>query len=70
MSKQLSEDQQETWDALTDGCEHKELVFGSGDYYIFCGECGRSWIMEDNWKHNIGRGSQLSGEKRIKPNGE
>jgi len=48
-------------------CEHKKLMFGSGDYYIFCEECHKSWIMEDDHKNNVGLISQhLSGEFREK----
>ena len=25
-------------------CRHDKLIFGSGDYYVFCEECGRSWV--------------------------
>jgi hypothetical protein len=24
-------------------CEHKVLMFGSGDYYVFCKECAARW---------------------------
>lgn len=24
-------------------CDHKELWFGSGDFYIFCQNCGARW---------------------------
>lgn len=47
MNKKLPDDLLDTWEGLTDGCEHEELVFGSGDYYIFCGTCGHKgyrWI--------------------------
>ncbi len=25
-------------------CKHETLMFGSGDYYVFCQECGDRWI--------------------------
>ena len=25
-------------------CEHKTLRFGSGDYYVTCKDCGRTWV--------------------------
>ncbi len=28
-----------------DYCKHVFLNFGSGDYYIFCKDCGRSWVQ-------------------------
>ena len=27
-------------------CQHERLDFGSGDYYIFCHDCGRAWRIE------------------------
>jgi hypothetical protein len=30
-------------------CKHESLQFGSGDYYIFCHECGRKWCMMSNF---------------------
>lgn len=26
-------------------CDHPTLFFGSGDYYIFCQNCHRKWVM-------------------------
>ena len=52
-------------------CNHPELTFGSGDYYIFCYECGAIWattsIQSDRIapeESNRGKGMSLSGEKR------
>jgi len=25
-------------------CKHEKLTFGSGDFYIFCVDCTRSWV--------------------------
>lgn len=25
-------------------CEHEILRFGSGDYYVFCTDCLRTWV--------------------------
>lgn len=55
-------------------CDHAELQFGSGDYFIFCNACGMRWMpayREDNPQagqelNNQGIGSQLSGQKRVK----
>ena len=32
-------------------CEHENLYFGSGDYYVFCQECGAGWCRVDMMKH-------------------
>lgn len=51
-------------------CPHAELVFGSGDYYLFCYACGARWAhidMSDNLSPqtaNRGIGSQQSGTVR------
>jgi hypothetical protein len=26
-------------------CQHKQIWFGSGDYYVFCHACGAKWVM-------------------------
>lgn len=31
-------------------CKHEMLSFGSGDYYLFCDQCGDRWV-----KHREGR---------------
>lgn len=28
-------------------CRHEKLTFGSGDFYIFCVDCQRSWVHRD-----------------------
>lgn len=28
-----------------DKCEHRVLRFGSGDYYVFCTDCLRTWVQ-------------------------
>lgn len=28
-------------------CEHRELYFGSGAFYIFCRECNECWVAAD-----------------------
>lgn len=30
---------------MKNDCNHNRLYFGSGDYYIFCDECKRSWVI-------------------------
>lgn len=25
-------------------CDHPTLTFGSGDYYVMCRECSRTWV--------------------------
>jgi len=54
-----------------DQCRHPKLNFGSGDYYIFCHDCGRWWCTIEPanhrpspWLANKGVGAQLSGEER------
>lgn len=53
-------------------CDHTELQFGSGDFYIFCHACGAVWTPEKGTSavfgvdHNAGVGSILSGQKRVK----
>jgi hypothetical protein len=54
-------------------CEHTKLTFGSGDFYLFCYECGATWATIDvgadrlaSEKSNQGIGSRLSGEARSK----
>lgn len=27
-------------------CNHPEIRFGSGDYYIFCTSCNRVWVSK------------------------
>jgi hypothetical protein len=53
-------------------CRHPKLNFGSGDYYIFCHDCGRWWVTIEPTSHklapelaNQGEGSQLSGQSRV-----
>lgn len=52
-------------------CIHPKLNFGSGDYYLFCHDCGGWWVCIDPATHklapelaNQGVGGQLSGEAR------
>ncbi len=58
------------------GCLHKELTFGSGDYYIFCANpiCKCSWIMKALGKDEVdvdlsnkGVSATLSDAKRVEP---
>ena len=28
-------------------CNHHILIFGSGDYHIFCHDCKKSWTIDD-----------------------
>lgn len=28
-------------------CQHEELVFGSGGYYIFCRNCSWMWVSKE-----------------------
>lgn len=30
---------------MKNDCKHNRLYFGSGDYYIFCEECNRFWVI-------------------------
>lgn len=33
-------------------CQHKQLKFGSGDYYVFCDSgCGRAWELINRDTH-------------------
>lgn len=55
-----------------DQCTHDTLQFGSGDFYLFCHECGGKWgrisqnfARLDPDEANRGAGSQLSGHKRV-----
>jgi hypothetical protein len=59
-------------------CLHTELHFGSGDYYLFCHDCGATWGMLGDFneptvqrlapeKANQGKGSGLSGVIRTAP---
>ena len=34
-------------------CQHTELQFGSGDYYLFCHACGAWWAMIDPETHLV-----------------
>ena len=54
-------------DSLND-CTHNKLRFGSGDYYIFCAECNRSWRPDGEQKYNTGKGQFNSGHERISVN--
>jgi hypothetical protein len=53
-----------------DICIHAKLTFGSGDYYLFCQECGAWWGQEGaelrSARARIGKqgnvGQQLSGK--------
>lgn len=55
-------------------CLHPELLFGSGDYYIFCTNpaCGRKWTTTGAEEQampelaNKGRQAYMSGERRVK----
>jgi hypothetical protein len=42
-------------DVISD-CQHNRLAFGSGDYYIFCQDCSRSWMMCDSSRAEYGNG--------------
>jgi len=35
-------------------CQHAELRFGSGDYYIFCSGCGACWMRRGLNKQEYG----------------
>jgi hypothetical protein len=54
-------------------CTHDQIMFGSGDYYIFCQTCQAHWVMcaQDNGPDradpacaNKGAGIGLSGHSR------
>ena len=49
-------------------CPHNSLIFGSGDYYVICEDCMRSWVKTapgtdladpDNLNHKV------AGERRV-----
>lgn len=71
-SKELDEELEKPMSKVPTGeCRHPNLHFGSGDYYIFCHDCGRWWCTIDPTTHdvrpdlaNLGVGSQLSGQVR------
>lgn len=53
-------------------CRHAKLTFGSGDFYIFCYECGAVWVAREIGSDqpaaalaNQGIGSTLSGHIRL-----
>jgi ribosomal protein S27E len=47
-------------------CEHENLYFGSGDYYIFCEDCGHTWQTQGG-EHNLSaQQCNLSSQRRIK----
>jgi hypothetical protein len=47
-------------------CSHEKLVFGSGDYQLFCTDCQTNWIQHP-WPREDGQwGQNLSGEWRVK----
>jgi hypothetical protein len=47
-------------------CVHENLYFGSGDFYIFCEDCGHTWQSQGN-EHNLhAQACQLSGQRRVK----
>jgi hypothetical protein len=53
-------------------CEHKAIYFGSGDYYLFCHNCGARWVCTNEVRDigspelaNKGVGCTLSGSVRI-----
>ncbi len=55
-----------------DQCTHDALQFGSGDFYLFCHECGGWWarIAPQGERvapelSNRGAGGQLSGQQRV-----
>jgi len=48
-------------------CKHEKLTFGSGDFYVFCVDCTRSWVHCQNgdqpcYEH----GQNVTGEYRVK----
>ena len=55
-------------------CEHAELAFGSGDYYIFCRACHACWVrtsrVKDEPRPDLAVGHTLSGQKRVKEGGD
>ena len=47
------------------GCNHPKLVFGSGDYEIWCDVCGMGWIPRNEAESNLtDEQVDLSGEAR------
>ena len=47
------------------GCNHPKLVFGSGDFEIWCDVCGMQWIPRHEEQSNLTyEQSSLSGEVR------
>ena len=58
-------------------CQHKELQFSSGDYYILCTECSRKWATvnperpeygEDKYGRQVGADPTIANQRFI-PNG-
>jgi hypothetical protein len=47
-------------------CSHEKLIFGSGDFLLFCMECSTNWVQHP-WPREDGQwGKNLSGEHRVK----
>lgn len=49
-------------------CFHEKLTFGSGDFYIFCVDCTRSWVHRsmENDSVSYEHGQNVAGEYRVK----
>ena len=50
--------------------EHRKLCFGSGDYYVFCTDCMRTWVQiklgssDEPCADNLN--NDVQGEERVK----
>lgn len=53
---------------MTKLCKHEKLVFGSGDYYVICSDCGRFWIADDD-RGDTGGGADGERITSFKPRG-
>jgi len=51
-------------------CDHAELTFGSGDYYIFCHACGRKWaVMGKGDEYGIVNGKPVGADASLQGDG-
>lgn len=55
-------------------CQHEELIFASGDYYLYCHTCTQYWVMkavdsdaaDASLSHQQPGDSSLTGQSRVK----
>lgn len=52
-------------------CDHSVLRFGSGDYYVYCTDCLRTWVQikpgtgDEPCSEHLN--NMVQGEDRVKP---